>query len=47
MEFGLKKDDVESRQFILRAKTNIDGQITNENRWYDQYENIIKHIGSK
>ena len=46
MEFGLKKDDVESRQFILKAKTNMDGQ-TNENRWYDQYENIIKHIGPK
>ena len=46
MEFGLKKDDAESRQFILKAKTNMDDQ-TNENRWYDQYENIIKHIGPK
>ena len=47
MEFGLKKDDVECRKFIIKVKTNMVSQITNENRWHGQYKNIIKHTGTK
>ena len=29
MEFGLKKNEEECRKFILKAKTNMNGQIIN------------------